>query len=210
MVRYKIISVGLTPCLRLFQTWIPFNLIPAEKRKVFWIYAYNLFVIDIVVRNYPLKSIVELDGFFTRFKRNIAGKEVSLTQIRDEKLFAIDEDPRIDFALLIPAVSSPAGNFAFFEPEKISEQLDINMENVVNNNSFVTVDSLLGKVKLNKIFKWYEYNLRGEESSVIPFINKYRKNRIPNSYVLDFQPFDWRLNEHKDDRSSVIRKAEEE
>ena len=47
------------------------------------------------------------------------------------------------------------------------------------------------------IFKWYQKDFEQEAGTVVAYINRYRKSPIPDSYKIEFYPYDWSLNDKK-------------
>jgi len=65
----------------------------------FYINAYNLLVIHQVVKNYPLSSVQDKNGFFEKRKFQIAGEEMSLNRLEKDKLLKKYKDASISIVL---------------------------------------------------------------------------------------------------------------
>jgi hypothetical protein len=80
-----------------------------EERMAYWINAYNLLAIRIVVDRYPIGSILDVHeghtGAFDMDAGTAGGRDVSLGRIHD--MLREMGDPRIHFALVAAAVSCP-------------------------------------------------------------------------------------------------------
>ena len=67
----------------------------------------------------------------------------------------------------------------------------------LNNPTYIQVDNKKETVRLPMIFKWYQKDFEQEAGTVVAYINRYRKNPIPDSYKIEFYPYDWSLNDKK-------------
>ena len=76
----------------------PAALADREHKLAFWINAYNILAIDLVVRNYPIESLRELGSFFSPvWKRpagEIGGREYTLDEIEHQILRPIRRTAR--------------------------------------------------------------------------------------------------------------------
>lgn len=166
-----------------------------NELKAFYINSYNLTVINSVVEKYPIKSPLKVDGFFNREKHLIAGEYMTLDEIQKTKLWNLDFDLRLHFVLVCAAKGCPVlENFAY-TPSKLDEQLHNQTEKALNNSQFIKVRKKDKKVFVSEIFKWYQRDFDKSSGSVLKFINKYRKEKIPTDYKLDYYQYDWNLNE---------------
>ena len=48
---------------------------------------------------------------------------------------------------------------------------------------------------LNKIFDWYTDQFVDNAGSLINYVNKYRFYKVPKHYKVEFQEYDWSLND---------------
>lgn len=169
---------------------------PGEK-KSFYINAYNLAVIYQVTKYYPLKSPLDQSGFFDKVKHTIAGKSMTLNYLEILVLMKKFNDPRIHFAIACASRSCPDLASYAFKSDGLDANLDMRTERVVNNPEYVAINTSDQSVRLTKIFKWYENDFLSNASSVIGYLNKYRKEKIPEHYALTYMDYDWKLNEQQ-------------
>ena len=160
--------------------------------QAFWINAYNLQVIQGIVANYPLKSPLDVDGFFDKNKHQIAGKEVTLNQIENELLRAkFPNEPRFHFVLVCAGLGCPPIIDEAYRPSTLNEQLKTQTEKALNDPKFIRVDG--GEVKVSQIFEWYKSDFE-KAGGVVNFINSYREPKIPEDSKVSYYPYDWTLN----------------
>ncbi len=164
-------------------------------RKAFYINAYNILVIHQVVQNYPIKSPMDVDGFFKVVKFSIAGEDLTLDQIEFEKLLKEDVDPRIHFALACAAKGCPYLFEEAFTPEKLEEQLAFRAKQITGLANYVYVDEANRTVQVSKIFDWYQAQFLTVSETLIDYINLYRTTKVNENYDLSFGEYDWSLND---------------
>ena len=97
-----------------------------DDRMAFWINAYNLLVIRLVVDGYPIESILDLESEHEDVFETAAGtagrRLVSLEEIEHVILRREFRDPRIHFALVAAAVSCP--DLRAYDGERLDAQLE--------------------------------------------------------------------------------------
>lgn len=166
----------------------------AEK-KAFYINAYNIITIYQIVQNYPVKSPMDINGFFDRKKHQVAGEPLTLNQLEKERLLKNHFDPRAHFVLVCAAVSCPSlADFAY-QADQLDEQIEQKTQEALNNSEFIRVDKSKGKVYISKIFDWYKKDFTEGGQTIIEFLNKYRNDPIPTSYQLTHYEYNWQLND---------------
>lgn len=164
-------------------------------KKTFLINTYNILVIKNVVDRYPVKSPMDIAEFYDGIKHEVSGKKITLDEIENKELRPIYKDTRFHFVLVCGALGCPPiTNFAYV-PDKLEQQMEAQTKTALNNNNFIKVNDTEKKVLLSEIFKWYEVDFKQNGSTVIGFINKYRENKIPDDYKMDYYTYDWSLNE---------------
>ena len=166
-----------------------------DHKTAFYINAYNILVIKQVADNFPIKSPMDVKGFFKVNTFNVAGETLTLDGIEFTKLMSPTKDPRIHFALGCGARSCPFLYDNAFYPEKLQEQLEFRAELIIDRPNYVYVDNRNGRVILNKIFDWYSDQFKYESESLIDYVNKYKFYKVPSDYVVEFQEYDWSLND---------------
>ncbi len=166
----------------------------AEK-KAFYINAYNIITIHQIAEHYPVKSPMDVKGFFDQQKHTVAGERFTLNELEKKKLLEPYQDPRIHFVLVCAAVSCPPlADFAY-QADKLDEQLDEKTRQALNSNSFVRVKRDQKKVELSKIFEWYKDDFTQNNASLVAYVNQYRNQKISTSYQVSHYEYNWQLNE---------------
>lgn len=172
-----------------------------KQMQAFFINAYNLNVINQIVKQYPLASVSENRGFFTKDKIVVARKETTLNDLEKEELLKKYGDPRYHFVLVCGANGCPPiTNFAY-TPEQLEEQLEQQTSLALNDKDFIQYSN--GDLKISEIFKWYTSDFGGNGRSVLNYINSYRKGQIPDGTKIKYYNYDWSINDADDSNVSA-------
>ena len=160
--------------------------------QAFYINAYNLHVINNVVKDYPINSVREKNGFFDKVKVKVANKEMTLNQLEKNSLIKVYQDPRFHFVLVCGALGCPPiTNFAY-TPQDLENQLEQQTKLAMNDANFIKYNN--GKLQLSEIFKWYAKDFGSGSSEILGFINQYRTSAISSDAKISHYPYDWSLN----------------
>jgi uncharacterized protein DUF547 len=191
-------------------------------QMAFWINAYNAFVLQTVVNHYPIRgtskmypsnSIRQIPGAFERLKHLAAGRSVTLDQI-ENTILAEYGDPRVFLVLGRGAIGSGRLRSEAFSGGSLEKQLAQSAEQFATIPRYIKIDPLAGKVSVSPILSWQAKAFTGEyagkafdlpkrtpvELAVVGFIRPYllpaeEEFIRKNTFQLDYQPFDWRLND---------------
>jgi len=164
-----------------------------EESMAYWINAYNAFTVSLILKNYPVNSIMEInDGKAWDLKFiQIGGKNYSLNNIEHDILRVKYPDPRIHFAVNCAAQSCPKLNNQAFTAENLESNLSRLANEFINNGS---KNKLSGNpIKVSKLFDWYKEDFT-KKGTVIDYINKYAKTKVATSTKVDFMEYNWDLN----------------
>ena len=160
-------------------------------KKAFYINAYNLHVIDLALKNYPLKSVQEIPGFFTKKKIIVGGQKLSLNKFEKEYMLNPYDDARLHFVLVCGALGCPPITDFAYTPNQIEKQLEQQTKLALNDPTFVR--SIGNKTEISQIFKWYKDDFGGGKDQTIQFINSYRS--LPINEKTSYYSYDWALND---------------
>ena len=161
----------------------------AEK-MAYWINAYNAFTIDLIIDNYPVSSIIKLDGGKTWDVKRIVlgGKRYSLNQIENEILRPKFKDARIHFAVNCAAASCPPLHNRAYTAQNLYATLDKRARQFINNPKYNTISA--EKASVSKIFEWYAADF----GNLREYLNKYSKVKINPKATIRYQSYNWDLN----------------
>lgn len=166
-----------------------------NTRKAFFINAYNLIVIHSIIEKYPVKSPMDIAGFFDKKTHLVAGEKLTLNALEKEKLLNIYKDARFHFVLVCAAKSCPPLMNDAYTPETVEKQLTERTKLTINNNEWLKISSSKKTAEVSKIFEWYSGDFTNNGKTLITWINNYRENKIPVNYKLSYYEYDWALND---------------
>ena len=184
-----------------------------DEKKAFWINAYNIEAIKLVLDHYPLKrslglqalrypanSIQQIPDVWNQEALTILGKKVSLNYIENEILRKEFQDPRIHFAIVCASLGCPVLRDEPYVFDLLDSQLNDAVTKFMRdpkkfnygayNNTFYFY--------LSPIFKWFKEDFEKAGGS-IAFIKKYipQNKSLPDSGKIQWLEYDWSLNEQK-------------
>ena len=166
-----------------------------KDEKAYLINAYNLLVINKIVKNYPIKSPNDVHAFFTDKDNVINHQLYALNEIENVLLREKYKDYKMHFALVCGAVSCPPiTNFAY-RPELLEEQLKTQTKKALNNSSFVYQSDKEQTVYLSQIFNWYQSDFGKNNKEVMALINQYRNSPFNTAYKVKYYDYNWALND---------------
>jgi hypothetical protein len=164
----------------------------SREYQAYWINAYNISVIKGIIDNYPIKSPLDVQGFFDKTQYNLAGRNITLNDIENKLLRDKFKDARFHFVLVCGAKGCPPIISKAYTSDNLEVLLKQQTIKALNNSSFIRVSE--GEVALSEIFKWYREDFVKNGQSEIDFLNIYRKEKINDNSKITYYPYDWRLN----------------
>lgn len=171
-----------------------------NEKLAYWINAYNAFTIKLIVDNYPMESIKDLNPslsiptvntVWTKEWFKIGGEDFSLDRIEHKILRKEFEEPRIHFAVNCASISCPVLRPEAYAADKIDRQLDEQARIFLNDPSRNAISK--DKVEISKIFSWFGGDFKNGQS-LIAFINQYTKVEIDEDAKVRYMKYDWNLN----------------
>ncbi len=165
-----------------------------NARLAFYINAYNLYAIKMVIDHLPLESIRDVGSLFSpvwgKEAGIIGGKPVSLDEIEHEILRPMGE-PRVHFAIVCASLSCPNLRTEAFTAEKLEQQLDDQTRSFLHDSS-KGLALEVNRVRVSQIFDWFGEDFEAA-GGVESFLRRYRE--LPSSIRLRADlPYDWSLN----------------
>ncbi|WP_281979582.1 DUF547 domain-containing protein [Tenacibaculum mesophilum] len=167
----------------------------AAKTKAFWVNAYNAYTIQLILDNYPLKSIMNIkkkgkDAWSIPFAK-VGGKTYTLNQIEHEILRKKYNDPKIHVAVNCASKSCPKlANYAFTE-ENYDTKTTALMKSFINDSSRNKISE--NRLQLSKIFEWFKGDFT-KKGDLIDFLNQYSSVKINKKATIGYLEYNWSLN----------------
>jgi hypothetical protein len=196
---------------------------PRDHRIAFWLNAYNAFVLQTVISNYPIRggsaaypanSIRQIPGAFEQRRHRAAGRSVTLDEIEKTILPGFKE-PRVHLALGRGAVGSGRLRSEAYSGARLAEQLAGIQEEFVSEQTMLRIDRGTNRMSLTPIVSWhdaefiaaYDKGASGPwaqrspiERAIVAFITPHllpleKELLAKNEFKVTYHPFDWRLND---------------
>ena len=173
-----------------------FNAWNKPQRMAFLINAYNAFTVELILANYPVKSIKDIgnDVFSNRWKKKffkLFGQDSYLDQIEHEMLRkpGAYNEPRIHFAVNCASIGCPMLREEAFVPERLEAQLEEQAKRFLSDrtrNRFAD-----GRLEVSKIFDWFKQDFEPRDK----FFARYAAQLGGVSEKVSFLEYDWSLND---------------
>lgn len=166
-----------------------------QEQLSYYINAYNIMAIKMVLDHWPVDSIKEVGSLFSPVWKKaigkIDGRPVSLHQIEHEILRPMGE-PRIHMAIVCASVSCPDLRREAYSAAKLESQLAQQTERFFRNSQKgIRLEG--DDLHVSRIFHWFEADFQAS-GGVEKFIQRYRDD-LPHSLELKADlPYDWSLN----------------
>ncbi len=152
--------------LNLYAKFDPnkFNAMTKKDKIAFWLNAYNIQMLNVITRNYPIEStrimriiwpptsIRHIDGIWqTRFI--VMDEEFTLNEV-EQRFFGKEfNEPRVFLALTHASRSSPPLNSEPYYGEKLYRQLDDQAKKFLSGEKAFRIDKDKASVALSAIFQ---------------------------------------------------------
>ena len=159
----------------------------------YYINLYNAYTVDLILRNYPLESIKDINGAWTNEFVSIGNKEISLGGIENSLLRKMNE-PRIHFAINCASISCPKLMNEAYTSKNMEKQLEKATREFINSDKN---DISAGSAKLSSIFDWYKGDFTENGQTIIEYVNQYANTKINKGTTVYFKDYNWNLNDAK-------------
>jgi len=174
-----------------------------EQQFAYWINLYNALTVDLIVRNYPVKSITKLGESFFSFGpwddviTVVAAQELTLNDIEHQILRVYWDDHRIHFAVNCASLGCPNIQATAFTADNMEALLDASAKQYLSHSRGLRfVDN---KLVLSEIFDWYKEDFGDDRLQRLVTLSQYLPAGLATqvrSYEGDINyEYDWSLNE---------------
>lgn len=180
--------------VKMVETYDTKQLRTKHEILSFYINAYNIFVINMVLENWPIKSIKDAGNLFrpvwNKEAGSIQGRPMSLMTIEHEILRDMN-DPRFHFAINCASLSCPNLRKEAYRAHHLNAQLD-DQTRLFLQDKYKGLRSHKHNIKISKIFKWFEDDF-APAGGVESFCQHYV--RLPFKVDIEgYLDYHWELN----------------
>lgn len=174
--------------LAMLSKQIPSDKWSIQEQLAYYINSYNAHTVNLILENYPVKSIKDINKPWNIDIVNIGDKEISLGDLEHSILRKMNE-PRIHFAINCASGSCPKLLNEAFTADRLDDQLNTVTKEFINSKN-----NTIGKerLELSKIFKWYKGDFM--DGDLVTYINQYTNVTIDSKAKINYKEYDWNLN----------------
>ncbi len=173
------------------------------EQFAYWVNLYNALTVDVVLENYPVKSIREIkSGFFSSGPWglkliNVEGEDLSLDDIEHRILRPIWQDPRIHYAVNCASLGCPNLQPQAFTATNSDELLDRAAQEFINHPRGAQVQQ--GRLTVSSIYDWFDEDFGGNDQGVIAHLQIYAQADLKQALAgisrISGDDYDWQLND---------------
>ncbi|GAB7219147.1 DUF547 domain-containing protein [Vibrio comitans] len=165
------------------------------EQYAYWVNLYNALTVDLILDNYPVKSITKLGGLFSfgpwgEEIIEVAGQPLSLNDIEHRILRPIWQDPRTHYAVNCASLGCPNLQAKAFTAENTEQLLEQSAQVFINSDKGAKLSN--GKLQLSSIYDWFAVDFDGEQG-VLKHLANYRSDLTGFEGKVSFD-YDWKLN----------------
>jgi hypothetical protein len=183
-----------------------------DQRLAFWINAYNAYTLQLVVENYPVKSIkdvgtlltrvwdkefIPLEAFHPKGKRTM----LSLNHIEHDILRKQFHDARIHAAIHGASESCPPLRAEPYLADRLDAQLDEQARLWLADTTRNRFDQEKNAIEISETFDWFEADFTRDAGSVQAWIARYAPSKVAawlknaKDVKVSFLDYSWDLND---------------
>lgn len=136
-----------------------------EEKLAFWINAYNLKMLDVIARNYPIQSsrwlrltwppsdIRHIEGIWSNYRFIVMDEEFTLGEVERRFFHRSLADPRAFLAITYASLSSPRLRRRPYRGADLDQRLDEQVKAFLSEGNGFRIDHEKGIVHLSALFK---------------------------------------------------------
>ncbi len=168
----------------------------------YWTNLYNAKTVDLILDNYPVKSITKIGGLFSfgpwdEKVVTVEGRTLSLNEIEHGIMRPLWNDPRIHYAVNCASIGCPNLATQAWNSGNLEGMLEQAARNYINHPRGAAVEG--GRLIVSSIFDWYKVDFGGNDAGVIAHMRKYATGNLAAALgsinSISGDRYDWDLNE---------------
>ncbi|MGA9238232.1 DUF547 domain-containing protein [Robiginitalea sp.] len=163
-----------------------------QARMAYYINLYNAGTVALILENYPVNSIRDIDRPWVKKRIQVGAERLSLGDI-EHKILRKMGDARIHFAINCASISCPKLPAYAFTESGIESQLNQAARGFINDPQRNTISPKQAEV--SKIFKWFRSDFKAEGGSLVDYLNRFLDEPVSKGSQVKFLPYDWALND---------------
>lgn len=157
--------------------------------------VYNAETLQLVIDNYPVKSIKKIGGLFGSpwdvEAVDLFGKKTTLNAVEHEMLRVNYDEPRVHFIIVCAAYGCPPLWNQAFDAARLDEEMTARGEYFFSQTKKNYIDG--DTIHISPIFDWFEEDFT-KEGSIQEFVGPYFGEDVTGKSV-EYTSYDWDLNQ---------------
>jgi len=170
--------------------------LPRDAEMATWFNLYNAKTIELILENYPTKSIRKISNPWKRDRLVVNGRKMSLDDIEHGTVRKKYNEPRVHYAFNCASIGCPNVKRTAWEASTLEADLAQASRDFVASERGVSVRD--GKIIASSIFKWYKKDFGGNETGVLAHLRQYasgsKKAALDAANKINKYDYDWDLN----------------
>jgi hypothetical protein len=192
--------------LKQFEEFDPGTIQNRENEIAFWINAYNIGAIKMIMDHYPVDSIRSrkinwLKNPWNKRILTIGKATYSLGQIEHEILIGKYGEPLIHFGIVCASLSCPELSKQVYEGSHLVAQLEKQARLFLKDTKRgLRIDRKRGEVYFSQVFKFDKKTFPNGARDALPLIVRFvesagdREYLLEKEYKVKYLDYDWSLN----------------
>jgi len=175
-----------------------------DEQFAYWVNLYNALTVQLILDNYPIKSITKLGGFFSFGPWDdeivrVSGQQLTLNDIEHRILRPIWKDKRIHYVVNCASYGCPNLQNKPMRALELNRQLDEAAKEFINADKGLKFEA--DALVLSSIYDWY-----GQDFGDFEELREHLSNYLEGDSLVMMKKFsgaveyryDWKLNEHSE------------
>ncbi len=172
-------------------------------QMAYWINLYNALTVDLILKNYPVKSITKLGPWYSfgpwdESLAKVAGESLSLNDIEHRILRPLWQDKRIHYAVNCASKGCPDLASEPYTAVNLERMLSEAAQRFINQEK--GVEFVDGKLVLSRVYEWYGEDF-GSKKDLMTHLKAHANDKLKlrlEKYTgpVDYR-YDWSLNVYK-------------
>ena len=172
-------------------------------QMAYWINLYNALTVDLILKNYPLKSITKLGPWYAfgpwdQELTKVAGQSLSLNDIEHRILRPLWQDKRIHYAVNCASLGCPDLALEPYTAVNLEKMLSEASRRFINQEK--GVEFVDGRLVLSRVYEWYGVDFGSQKDLLVHLkahaSEQLRKRLEKYTGPIDYR-YDWSLNDQK-------------
>ena len=175
---------------------IDIEALPRDAEMATWFNLYNAKTIELILENYPTKSIRKISNPWKKDRLVVNGKNMSLDDIEHGTVRKKYDEPRVHYAFNCASIGCPNVKRSAWEASTLEADLSQAARDFIASERGVSVQG--SKITASSIFKWYKKDFGGNESGILAHLRQYatgsKKAALDAANDISRYQYDWDLN----------------